>query len=79
MKCYLVTYIGNESRYKNFKKEVFANSEREALINTVGDRIDIFPQEDGSIKDADGHIVAGANDNTIEYDGGYFEVELVEE
>jgi hypothetical protein len=77
MKSYLVTYTGNASRYQNFKKEVFANSEKEALINTVGDRIDLFPQEDGSIRDVDGHMVAGADDDMIEYDGGYFSAEEI--
>lgn len=34
-------------------------------------------QEDGSIKDCDGQIIAEANDNHIKYDGGYFEAEEI--
>lgn len=35
-----------------------------------------FPQADGSIVDCDGNILAESDDDTIEYDGGYFYAEL---
>jgi len=38
-----------------------------------------FPQEDGSIKDCDGHTIAEADDDTIEYDGGGFCAEIEED
>jgi hypothetical protein len=31
-----------------------------------------FPQEDGSIRDCDGEIVASHDSTIIDYDGGYF-------
>lgn len=31
-----------------------------------------FPQDDGSILDCDGRIIAEDDDSEIEYDGGYF-------
>lgn len=81
MKTYLVTYIGNASRFKNLSEEVEANSEREAIELVYQDKLDdnYFPQDDGSIKDCDGHTVAEAYDISIEYDGGRFNAELIEE
>ena len=81
MKNYLVTYRGNATRLKNFKREVSANSDREAVIEIYSRYFydNYFPQEDGSIKDCDGHTIADADDNTIEYDGGCFSAELMED
>lgn len=78
MKTYSVTYSGT-SRFRNFESTVNANSEREAVENVYQEVMDsnYFPQEDGSIKDCDGYTVASATDNTIEYDGGYFSAEEV--
>jgi hypothetical protein len=77
MKTYKVTYSGNASRFRNFNSEVNANSEREAVESVYGDYLDqnYFPQEDGSIKDCDGNIIASATDTTIDYDGGCFSAE----
>ncbi len=81
MKTYLVTYSGNASRFKNLNVEVNANSEREATEKIYGKYMNenYFPQDDGSIKDCDGHVIADPNDSTIEYDGGYFGAEEIEE
>jgi len=81
MKTYKVTYSGNASRFRNFESTVNADSEREAVEDVYSSIMDenYFPQEDGSIKDCDGHTVAEADDDTIEYDGGCFSAEIVEE
>lgn len=81
MKTYKVTYSGNSSRFRNFSSEVNAKSEREAVEDVYGDYLDqnYFPQEDGSIKDCDGNIIAEAYDDTIEYDGGCFSAEEIED
>jgi hypothetical protein len=79
MKIYNVTYKGNASRFRNFEREVIADSEREAVEKIFGEHLDsnYFPQNDGSIKDCDGHEVASATDDVIEYDGGYFSAEEI--
>lgn len=81
MKTYKVTYSGNASRFRNFETEVNANSEREAVESVYGDYLDqnYFPQEDGSIKDCDGNEIATATDDTIDYDGGCFSAEEIED
>ncbi len=81
MKTYKVTYTGNASRFKNFETEVLAHSEREAVEDVFGERLDsnYFPQEDGSIKDCDGNTLADPDSDSIEYDGGYFVAEEIEE
>ena len=77
MKTYKVTYNGNSSRFSNFEMLTNANSEREAVEDVYAERFDTnyFPQPDGSIDDCDGHTIADANDDTIEFDGGYFSAE----
>lgn len=81
MKAYKVTYSGNASKFKNFEDIIFADSEREAVEDVYGSYLDsdYFPQDDGSIKDCDGNVIAEATDNSIEYDGGYFSAEEIEE
>lgn len=79
MNTYKVTYNGNSTRFKNFQIEINANSDREAIEEIYSQYLDdkYFPQEDGSIKDSDGDIIANVDDNTIEYDGGYFSAEMI--
>jgi len=81
MKTYKVTYSGNSSRFRNFSSEVNANSEREAVENVFQQVMDenYFPQEDGSILDCDGHELATPTDTTIDYDGGCFSAEEIED
>jgi len=81
MKIYKVTYSGNSTRFNNLELTVIAKSEREA-VEKIYQRVmddNYFPQDDGSILDCDGYEVATANDNFIEYDGGYFCAEIVED
>lgn len=81
MKTYRVIYSGNASRFRNFETEVNANSEREAVEAVYGDYLDqnYFPQEDGSIKDCDGNTIAEPDDDIIDYDGGCFSAEEIED
>ena len=81
MKTYKVTYSGNASRFRNFSSEVNANSEREAVENVFQQVMDenYFPQEYGSILDCDGNELATATDTTIDYDGGCFSAEEIED
>lgn len=81
MKTYKVSYSGNACRFRNFESEVNANSEREAVEKVYQQVMDenYFPQEDGSILDCDGNEVATANDTVIEYDGGCFSAEIIED
>lgn len=81
MNYYKVTYSGTASKFKNFSHEVNANSEREAVEKVYCDFLnaDYFPQDDGSIKDCDGNIIARPNDTTIDYDGGCFSAEIIDE
>ena len=79
MKNYKVSYNGNSSRFTDFNEEIFANSEREAVIGVYRDWMDgnYFPQEDGTIEDCDGHEIASATSDSIEYDGGCFFAEEI--
>ena len=81
MNTYKVTYSGNATRFRNFESTVNADSEREAVENVYQQIMDenYFPQEDGSIKDCDGHTIAEGDDDCIEYDGGSFSAEIEEE
>jgi hypothetical protein len=80
MKTYKVIYSGNSTHFKNFETIVNAHFEREAVEDVYSEYCDqnYFPQENGSIKDCDGHIIAEPNDDTIEYDGGCFSAEEIE-
>lgn len=79
IKVYKVTYSGNASKFRNFEMEVTATSEREAVEDVYGQILDhsYFPQEDGSIKDCDGEVIASPTSDTIDYDGGCFSAEEV--
>jgi len=81
MKPYKVTYNGNASRFRNFETLTNGFSEREAVEKVYQQVMDenYFPQEDGSILDCDGNTIASADDTTIEYDGGCFSAEEIEE
>lgn len=81
MKTYIVFYAGNSSRFSTLATEVNANSEREAVEKVYADVMasNYFPQSDGSILDCDGYEVADSDDLTIEYDGGCFYAEELED
>lgn len=79
MKQYTVYYVGNSTRFIKFKREVLAESERQAVENVFGTYMpdNYFPQDDGTIKDCDGYTIADKDDQTIKYDGGYFFAEEI--
>lgn len=81
MNTYKITYNGNATKFKNFETLLNAESERGAVEDVYADYLDqdYFPQDDGSILDCDGNIIADPDDDQIEYDGGYFTAELIED
>ena len=80
MNTYTITYTGNDSRFKNLCIEQDANTAREAVIEFYEQYLPerYFPQDDGSIKDADGMTISESNQDYIKHDGGYFETELAQ-
>lgn len=81
MKTYKVTYSGNSTKFRNFETIVNADSEREAVEDVYSSYLDsdYFPDEDGNILDCDGNTIAEATDDAIEYDGGCFSAEEIDE
>jgi len=80
MKNYKVTYSGNASKFKNFETEVYAETEREAVEKVYASVMDenYFPQNDGTIRNCSGDVIADSDDNSIRYDGGYFNAEFLQ-
>ena len=78
MKNYTIKYNGNSLRFKNKSYEVVADNEREAVESFFSEYLadNYFPSDDGRILDCDGDCLAEADDDTIDYDGGYFYAEL---
>jgi len=78
MTTFKITYTGNDSRFKNLCIEQVADTAREALIEFYAQYLPerYFPQNDGSIKDANGMTICESNQDYIRHDGGYFEIEL---
>jgi hypothetical protein len=80
---YAVMYSGNARIFKDLNQEIAAFSRREAVESFYASRLNenYFPEDEfswgGLVKDCDGNIIADANDDTIEYDGGYFYAEPV--
>ena len=74
MKTYIVTYTGNNSRFKGFRQVVPALSARLATEHVYSYWLDnnYFPQDDESILDSQGNLVASPTDDKMEFDGGYF-------
>ena len=81
MKTYTITYSGNNSEFKGREFEVNANSEREAVEGFYSDYCpgDYWPQEDGSIQNSIGDVIAEPEDDSIYHDGGYFSAEVEED
>ena len=80
---YAVMYFGNAKRYQDLNYEIEAFTKREA-VEKFYEKMrneDYFPEDEfvygGLIRDCDGNVIADANDETIEYDGGYFYAEPV--
>lgn len=81
MKTYKVTYTGNSTKGKMLcPREFAAESKRDAVETLFSEHFDqnYFPQEDGSIADCNGYMIAGPDDDCIEYDGGSFIAEEIE-
>ena len=80
---YFVMYFGNAKRYQDLLEEVVAYSKREAVEKFYQKMLNsnYFPEDEftwgGLVKDCDGNVIADANDESIEYDGGYFYAEPV--
>jgi hypothetical protein len=80
---YTVMYFGNAKRYQDLNEEVEAYSKRHAVEQVYSKmrNEDYFPEDEftwgGLIRDCDGNVIADANDETIEYDGGHFYAEPV--
>ena len=77
MTQFQITYTGNATRFKGRTSEIEADTAREAVEQFYQSVLDdnYFPQEDGSIHDNRGYVIAEADDESIEYDGGYFQAE----
>ena len=81
-KIFAVMYFGNAKRYHDLNYEIEAFTKREA-VEKFYEKMrneDYFPEDafgGGIIRDCDGNVIADANDETIEYDGGYFYAEPV--
>jgi len=79
---FTVMYFGNAKIYQDLCEEVAAFSKREAVERVYRKmrNEDYFPQDEfkwgGLVRDCDGNVIADANDETIEHDGGYFYAEL---
>lgn len=74
-----VHYTGNAKRFQGICEQIEAFTKREAVekyyANVLNDNY--FPEDPfninaGMIYDCDGNLIADENDETIDYDGGYF-------
>ncbi len=80
---YSVMYFGNAKRYQDLCEEVEAYSKRHAVEQVYSKMLNenYFPGDEfswgGYVLDCDGNVIAAANDESIEYDGGYFFAEPV--
>ena len=80
---YTVMYFGNAKRYQDLNYFIKAYTKRHA-VEMFYEKMrneDYFPEDEftwgGLIRDCDGNVIADANDETIEYDGGHFYAEPV--
>jgi len=80
MNLYIVRYSGNSSRFKGFSQEVYAESEREAVIKIYSKYLNenYFPQDNGNIEDCEGYVICSEDETAILFDGGYFGAQLIE-
>ena len=74
MQTYTVLYSGNNRQFKTFCAEINANSQREAVEEAYKEYCEdnYFPQEDGTILNRDGEVIASPEDDVIDFDGGIF-------
>jgi hypothetical protein len=80
---FTVMYFGNAKRYQDLCQEITAFSKREAVERFYAAMLNenYFPVDEfswgGLVYDCDGNVIADANDESIEYDGGHFYAEPV--
>ena len=74
-----VHYTGNAKRFQGICEPIEAFTKREAVEKYYAAMLDenYFPANPntefgGYIYDCDGNLIADENDETIDYDGGYF-------
>jgi hypothetical protein len=81
MKKFQIVYTGNAMKGKRLSGEIIeALNARDAIRDfyQMYFDFDFFPQDDGSIENANGEVIAEADDaNRIAYDGGFFYAESV--
>jgi hypothetical protein len=79
MRNYKVAYKGNATKFKGFEKVIAASSKRDAVEKVYSKFCsdDYWTDGEGNIFDVDTNLVAGPNDDTIEYDGGQFVAEEI--
>ena len=73
MKNFIVTYSGRNSRFANFSYDTFAVDARAAVMQVIETYLEVFVQDHGDVLDCHGHLMARADDDSVRYDGGYFE------
>ena len=81
-KYFNLSYNGNDFGMKNSLEgghEVYATSAREAVAKFFAEWRDdnYFPKDNGEVWDCDGNVIAGANDDYFDWDGGYITAEEV--
>jgi len=78
-KAFLVTYNGNDQKFKDFREVIEAKSEREAVERIFHKFMDsnYFPDGNGYIYDCDRNVLAGPGDRTIDWNGGCFMADLI--
>lgn len=81
MKTYRISYSGVNSKFKGIDVEINAHNGKQAvrILYALYCGQNCFPQDNGSIKDSDGVVIAEPNDNYIKFDGGYFEAHELQE
>jgi hypothetical protein len=78
-KAFLVTYNGNDQKFKDFREIIEAKNEREAVERMFHKFMDsnYFPNGKGFIFDSDQNVLAEPGDQAINWDGGYFIADLI--
>jgi len=80
MKNFKIKYTGQSRQLTRLSGEIIeAETEREAVENFYQRyfETDYFPQEDGSIQNANGDTIADATDTAINYDSDYIRAEEI--
>ena len=80
MTQFKIAYTGNATQFKGVTATIEASSKRDAVEQYYQSVLDenYFPHDDGVIKNCRGNVIAEADDDCIEYDGGYFVATLID-